>query len=179
MIFLNSLTKQAAAVIENGAKSVMSDRRFIEREIEKFPTSPVRRDMLTGEKYYMGEQDILMRKRTVIGEGGELTEVENLPNNRLVDNQFSRLVDQKTGYFLGRPFTVRCENNKFEKELNLIFDSEFLKTLRLILEDCYLGGIGWMYIFYDEEGMLSFRRFKPYEILPFGRTRNTESLIWP
>ncbi|MCC8096997.1 MAG: phage portal protein [Eubacterium sp.] len=174
--FFNSLTKQAAAVIEKGANSVMSDRRFIEREIEKFLTSPVRRDMLTGEKYYMGEQDILMRKRTVIGDGGELTEVENLPNNRLVDNQFLRLVDQKTGYFLGKPFTVRCENCEFEKELNQIFDSEFLKTLRLILEDCYLGGIGWMYIFYDEEGRLSFRRFKPYEILPFWRDEEHREL---
>ncbi|MCD7905044.1 MAG: phage portal protein [Clostridiales bacterium] len=174
--FFNSLTKQANAIIENGAKSVMSDRRFIEREIEKFLSSPVRRDMLTGEKYYMGEQDILTRKRTVIGEGGELTEVENLPNNRLVDNQFSRLVDQKTGYFLGRPFTVRCENVRYEKELNRIFDSEFLKTLRLILEDCYLGGIGWLYIFYDEEGKLSFRRFKPYEILPFWKDEEHREL---
>ncbi len=174
--FFNSLTRQAAAIIEKGALSVMSDRRFIEREIEKFLASPVRLDMITGEKYYKGEQDILFRRRRVIGEGGELTEVENLPNNRLVDNQFSRLVDQKTGYFLGKPFTLRCKNEAYEKELNLIFDSEFLRTLRLVFEDCCLGGIGWLYIFYDEEGRLSFRRFKPYEILPFWKDEEHREL---
>ncbi|MCD8091192.1 MAG: phage portal protein [Clostridiales bacterium] len=174
--FFNYLTKEAEAIIENGALSVMSDRRFIEREIEKFLSSPARLDMITGEKYYMGEQDILRRRRMVIGDGGELTEVKNLPNNRLVDNQFSRLVDQKTGYFLGRPFTVRCKNADYEKQLNLIFDSEFLRTLRLVLEDCYLGGIGWLYIFYDEKGCLSFRRFKPYEILPFWKDEKHREL---
>ena len=42
--------------------------------------------------------DILTRKRTIIGEDGKLQEVDNLPNNRLVDNQFALMVDQKTNY---------------------------------------------------------------------------------
>lgn len=165
--FFKDVTKEITAKIEKDAGEVMSDERFLEREIERFLGSAKRHDMLVGERYYEGEQDILKRKREVIGEGGELKEVLNLPNNRLVDNQFCRLVDQKAGYFLGRPFTVMCDDKELLKELNAIFGSSFLMTLRLILEDCYLGGIGWLYMFYDEEGKLSFRRFKPYEILPF------------
>ncbi|MCC8014916.1 MAG: phage portal protein [Eubacterium sp.] len=174
--FFGDLTKEVNAKIEKDAGEVMTDERFLEREIEKFLASPKRRDMLTGERYYDGEQDILKRKRQVIGEGGELKEVLNLPNNRLVDNQFCRLVDQKAGYFLGRPFTITCENKELLKDLNRLFGGFFLMTLRLILEDCYLGGIGWLYIFYDEEGNLSFRRFKPCEILPFWKDEEHRDL---
>ncbi len=159
--------KDISRRIEEASASLMSDTGFFEKEIQRFLGSPKRRDMIVGEKYYVGEHDILMRKREVIGAGGELSEVENLPNNRLVDNQFARLVDRKTGYFLGKPFTVSCRNKELRVELNKIFGPDFLKTLRLIFEDCLLGGIGWLYLYYDEEGKLAFRRFRPYEILPF------------
>ncbi len=165
--FLNFFGRDSAAKIEKNPVRVSRDMNFIEGELQKFITSERRRNMLTGERYYLGEHDILDRKRQAIGEGGELTEIENLPNNRLVDNQFAKLVDQKKGYFLGKPFTVRCENSAYEKELKRLFDSNFFSTLRNVLEDCYLGGVGWLYMYYNEEGVLSFRRFKPYEILPF------------
>ena len=55
--------------------------------------------MLDGEKYYAGGHDILSRVRTVIGEDGELTEVKNLPNNKIVDNQYKKMVDQKLTIF--------------------------------------------------------------------------------
>ncbi len=165
--FLNLFGRDSAAKIEKNNFSAEKDMKFIERELQKFISSKKRQDMLTGERYYVGDHDILKRRRQAIGEGGELTEVSNLPNNMLVDNQFGKLVDQKKGYFLGKPFTVKCDNAAFEKELKELFDNRFFSTLRLILEDCYLGGIGWLYIYYNEEGELSFRRFKPYEILPF------------
>ena len=57
---------------------------------------------------YEGFHDILTRKRTIIGEDGKLQEVDNLPNNRLVDNQFALMVDQKTNYLVGKPFSLTC-----------------------------------------------------------------------
>ena len=41
------------------------------------------------------KHDILKRKRTVIGEDGELTEVTNIPNARLVNNQYGKMVDKR------------------------------------------------------------------------------------
>ena len=59
---------------------------YIINEIEQFLTSKKRADMFTGEKYFVGNHDILQRKRMAIGDKGDLEEVTNLPNNKIVSN---------------------------------------------------------------------------------------------
>lgn len=68
----------------------ITDKQFLELEIKKWLTSQERHRQIAGDAYYDGMQTILKRKRTVIGEGGELKEVDNLPNNRLIDNQYAK-----------------------------------------------------------------------------------------
>ncbi|MCC8014704.1 MAG: phage portal protein [Eubacterium sp.] len=139
----------------------------MEREIAEFLVSPKRQDMITGENYYRGKQDILFRKRKVIGEGGELKEVKNLPNNRLVDNQFCKLVEQKAGYSFGKPLAFSCDDEEMTEDLKKVIDRRFLRLLKHVAEDATLGGIGYIYFYIDGSGKPAFRRFKPYEILPF------------
>ena len=75
------------------------DIRYLEYIITQFINSQRRGyEMLTGERYYRGIHDILFRKREIIGEGGKLQEVDNLPNNKRIDNQYEKLVDQKINY---------------------------------------------------------------------------------
>lgn len=83
----------------------ITDKQFLELEIKKWLTSQERHRQIAGDAYYDGMQTILKRKRTVIGEGGELKEVDNLPNNRLIDNQYAKMVDQKANYLCGQPVT--------------------------------------------------------------------------
>ena len=96
-------------------KNRITDEQYILNEINQFKLSKKRNGMITGEKYYMGIHDILGRKRTVIGEDGKLEEVKNLPNNRIVDNQYKKMVDQKNNYLLGQPITIQCENEQYTK----------------------------------------------------------------
>ena len=163
----NSETVRVNAIINRDANTKMSDKRFLEKEIQKFLVSPVRADMITGEAYFMGEHDILKRKRTVIGEGGKIKTVENLPNNRLIDNQYSKIVDQKNNYLLSKQITFSGKNKKYIDELINIFGGKFQRTLKGIGEDCLNGGIAWLYVYCDDKGELAFKRFKPYEVLPF------------
>ena len=76
--------------IKNSARTSMTRLEFFEAEIKKFKKSQKRKDMIIGEKYYNGDQDILNRKREIIGEDGSLVEVTNLPNNKIVDNQYAK-----------------------------------------------------------------------------------------
>lgn len=80
---------------ENG---MMNDNEIILKEIEDFKKSRTLMDMITGEEYYAGNHDILKRKREVIGVNGDLVEVTNLPNNKIVDNQYKKMVNQKNNY---------------------------------------------------------------------------------
>ena len=85
--FVDFLTNRVSAMVRWGAQSRMSDREFLEREISAWKASPQRIMQVKGHLYYEYEHDILRHKRTMIGEGGELQEVKNLPNNRVIDNQ--------------------------------------------------------------------------------------------
>lgn len=153
-------------IIQEGAANRITDEKFIELEIQRFKASRRRKEMLDGERYYEGSHDILKRKRTVIGEGGELTEIDNLPNNRIVDNQYKKMVNQKTNYLLGQPIAIRTENEIYDKLLTQIFNKRFMRLMKNLGKDSLNEGIGWLYVYYNEHGEFTLKKFKAYEIIP-------------
>jgi len=163
----NQETKKLNKIIEINAKEALTDLEFLAREINKFKNSDKRKLMITGEKYYQNEHDILNRKRTIIGEGGVLQEVTNLPNNKIIDNQYGKLVDQKVNYLLGQPLTFDTKNKDYVKLLQKVFNKRFQRTLKNLGQDVLNHGIAWLYSYYNEQGELSFKKFEGYEILPF------------
>ena len=163
--FLLSEAARLANAITIG-KNRITDEQYIINEINHFKVSQRRKEMLDGEKYYAGKHDILSRNRTVIGENGELEEVKNLPNNRIVDNQYKKMVDQKNNYLLGQPISVQCENEQYAKLLKQVFNKRFQRLIKAIGEDSLNCGIGWLFIYYNEHGEITFKRMKPFEIIP-------------
>lgn len=157
----DKLTKK----IEEDSKGRSIEIKVAEKTIANFLNSPERNLMLTGDKYYEGDHDILERKRMVIGEGGQLTEATNLPNNKRVDNQYAMLVDQKVNYLLAQPLTIETEDSKYEKVLKDVFDKNFHRLLKNIGKASLNHGLTWLHPYYDN-GELQFKRFPAYEILP-------------
>lgn len=147
----------------------MTDTEFLEREIEQWRESPNRQMMITGQLYYEGEQDILLRKRTAIGQGGRLEEIENLPNNRVVDNQYAKLVNQKADYLLGQPFVVRGDNAEYVKLLKKVFNKSFMRLLKNAGKGALNWGVAWIYPYLDFNGGICFKLIPGYELIPFWR----------
>ena len=150
-----------------GAKSQMSDQEFLEKEIARWKYSPQRIMQIKGHLYYDNEHDILARRRTIIGDGGRLQAVENLPNNRLIDNQYAKMVNQKTNYLLGKPFVIEGDNRQYIELLQQVFNKSFMKTLKNGGKAALNSGIAWLHPYYTDNGVFSFRLFPGYEILPF------------
>ena len=164
--FIDNLTARISnLIIAGGAK--MTDIRFIEKEIARWKNSPKRIMQIKGHLYYENEHDIITRKRTMIGENGKLEVVENLPNNRIIDNQYAKMVNQKANYLLGQPITFDGENEQYIELLKEIFNKKFMKTLKNAGKAALNGGICWLYPYYTETGEFAFRLFPGYEILPF------------
>jgi SPP1 family phage portal protein len=155
------------SIIKSGAATRMTEKQFLEKEIQKFKNSDKRKVMIQGESYYSGDHDILSRKRTVIGADGSAVEVTNLPNNKVVDNQYAKLVDQKVNYLLGKPFTIETDNEEYGKILKQIFNNRFHRTFKNLGENSLNNGIAWLHPHYNEVGELCFKKFESYEILPF------------
>lgn len=154
-------------LIENQAKGLLSDKQLIQTEINFWKVSPKRQEQINGDKYYCGYHDILNKKREAIGAGGELIQIDNLPNNRILDNQYKKIVDQKANFLVGLPPLITAENEKYDSLLKTYFDDDFFRLLKVVCTDCLNCGIAWIYPYYDEDGKFRFKRFAPYEILPF------------
>ena len=163
--FLLSEAARIANAITIGNNRI-TDEQYIVKELKRFKASQRRKEMIDGEKYYLGVHDILQRKRTAIGERSDLEVIKNVPNNRIVDNQYKKMVNQKNNYLLGQPISVQCENKEYAKLLKKIFNKKFQKLLKSVGEDSLNCGLGWLFVYYDEKGNLTFKRLKPFEILP-------------
>ena len=144
----------------------MTDRRFLELEITAWLRSPERKRQLTAEAYYDGQQAVLHRRRMALDDDGKPIELQHLPNNRLVNNLYSKMVDQKTNYSFGRPFSFDTENKAYAEVLAMVLGARFRRTMRTVGEGAWIGGKAWLYPYY-EGGELAFKRFPAHEILPF------------
>ncbi len=144
-----------------------TDIQFIEKEIAAWKNSTRRILQIKGHLYYDNEHDILTRTRTMIGEDGNLEEVQNLPNNRIIDNQYAKLVNQKANYLLGQPFVIESKNEQYVKLLKQIFNKQFMRTLKNAGKAALNSGIAWLHPYYNQQGQFCFRLFPGYEILPF------------
>ncbi len=164
--FFQSETERVNNIIRAGAETIITDERFIELEIQRFKASRRRKEMFDGEKYFAGQHDILKKKRTVIGEGGKVQTVDNLPNNRIVDNQYKKMVNQKTNYLLGQPIAIRTDNEVYDKLLKQMFNKRFMRLLKNLGKDSLNEGIGWLFVYYNEHGEFALKKFKGYEIIP-------------
>ena len=176
MVTLENLTAKLSGIIFDGARARMSDLEFLEAEIAKWKFSKTRLMQIAGFRYYEGDHDILKRERMMIGEGGRLEKVDNLPNNRIVDNQYAKLVNQKANYIVGKPFVIESDNENYVKELNLVMGKNFFRLLKSAGKSALNGGIAWLFPYYGEDGSLCFRLFPAYEILPFWKDREHTDL---
>lgn len=144
----------------------MTDKRFLELEITAWLNSPERRRQIEAEEYYDGDQVALRRRRLALDDNGTLVELPHLPNHRMVDNQYAKMVDQKTNYSFGRPFSFDTENAQYAEELNAVLGARFRRLLRAVGEGAWIAGKCWLYPRY-EDGELIFQRIPADEILPF------------
>lgn len=145
--------------------STNPDIRYFELVLREWLNSPKRNEQLLAEKYYDGDHDILRREKKVIGADGELVTINNVANNRLVDNQYRKLVDQKTNFALGKQLIIATTKDEYLKELKKVFNKKFQRKLRMLGQDAIDGGIAWLYP-YPQNGELKIEIFPAHEICP-------------
>lgn len=147
--------------------------KYIDAKIAEFQLK--REEMQESIRYYNYEQDILLKKRWTIGKEGKMQSIENLPNARIIDNQYKKAVDQKVNYLFSQLPSIKCDDEKYQEMVQDLYDNRFLRTLNKIALESYLCGISWLYISNDN-GELSMTKMDSTEIIPIWQDRNHESL---
>lgn len=158
MVVLN-LRDDCVARAATNFRRGMTDKRFLELEITAWLGSKERKRQLAGEAYYDGAQDVLRRKRIALDDDGKVKVLDHLPNNRLVNNIYAKMVDQKTNYSFGRPFSFDTENKAYAAALSTVFGSRFQRTMHNIGEGAWIGGKSWVFPYYDQNGELALAEF--------------------
>ncbi len=148
-----------------------SNIRYLEKILAQWLTGKTREEQLLAEKYYDGHHDILERERKVIGADGQPMTITNIANNRLVDNQYRKLVDQKTNYVLGKPLTIATFKDEYLKLLTDVFSKTVHRQLRVLAQYAVDGGIAWLYPYYNENGKFKLAVFPSYEICPIWKDK--------
>lgn len=149
----------------NSSNSDSPDIKYLEKILRMWLDSPARKEQLLAEKYYDGHHDILEREKKVIGADGQLIPIKNVANNKLVDNQYRKLVDQKTNYALGKPMIISTQKEDYAKALKEVFTKKMNRKLRVLGQYAVDGGIAWLYP-YRTESNFAIQIFPAYEICP-------------
>lgn len=153
-----------------------SDIRKLEVVLRAWLNSPQRKEQLLAEQYYLGNQDILQREKKVIGADGNLTSIDNVTVNRIVDNVYAKLVNQKTSYCLGKPITIATSDDNYLKLLTKIFNKRNHRTLRELAQFAVNEGIAYIYPYYNAEGEFKFAVFPAHEICPIWKDKRHHEL---
>ncbi len=144
---------------------IISDLEFIKEEIRAYKLSRKYSEMMAGMRYFYGDHDIKSHQRMVIGSHGELEPVLNIPNHKIIDNQYKKMVVQKTNYLVGKPISFIAKNDGYQKIVTKHIGKRFLRTLRNLCEDSLNCGLGWLFVNYDERGEFFAKRIDPREVI--------------
>lgn len=142
--------------------------KIINKILNDYRSSKDYEEIVTSYEYYNNKQEILYKKRLGIGEvKGTREVIENLPNNKIMRNQYAVLVDQKKNYLLTRPIGVSSENKSYQEKLQEeLFDFKFHKLIKSVGRDSLLANMGYIYPYIDKEGNFKLMKFDPLEIIP-------------
>lgn len=148
--------EQMNEVIKNMVDNVITDHEILVQEIKEWETSERRRNMITGEQYYLNKTDILLKKQ----------KIEWKSNQKLAHGFAKKLVDQKIGYLLAKEPTFGTENEPYRKLMVETFDRGLLKKIKNIGKEAVNKGIAYLHPFFNEKGSLSFTKFPSEQIIP-------------
>lgn len=144
-------------IILRGARlSRVTTEDIIKIKVGEWLPSRHREAMLLGEQYYRNRSDI-QKKRV---------ENERHSNAKLEHSFYRKLVDQKTGYLLSKPFSVKTENKDYATLLNSLFGKSFLRLLKNVGKESINKGIGWVHVYINADGALAFKKIPSHEMIP-------------
>lgn len=137
---------------------------YLEYLVDNFKASKIREKKLIGKRYYLGEHDILHRKKYLYMRDGVKKELDNVPNTKRIDNQYAKAVDQKVNYTLGKEPLLSTKNEKLAGQIKIIFNKKFFKLLKNVMKESLNCGVSYMYLYIDEYEKLRFKKINSEEL---------------
>lgn len=159
-------TEYLSYLIMEGAQSEQDILFVIKSEVGIFLNSPAYAEIIKAHDYYQNHQDI-ERKKRVIRDKGVTYPMPFAENNKILDNQYRRAVNQKANYIVGKPPTFTSDDTNYQAVFQKYMNADFMRVLDEAVIDAINMGYGYIYPYYDADGKLNWKCFHTYEIVPF------------
>ena len=149
--------------------AVAKDLQFLNTILTEHLNSSKLQKFIEADEYYKNSNTKIKQKTRYMTVDGKKEILTNLSNTQSAHAFMKKLVNQKASYLLGKPFSIDSEQGNLEKELSDLFNKAFFRKLLKIGKDAIKYGIGWVQVFYNENGELDLKRIPPKEVIPFWR----------
>jgi SPP1 family phage portal protein len=168
-----------AGMIAVKESNALTDARVV-RLISEFEASPEREWMMTGERYYQVDNDILSRKITHKDSRGNVIEESYKANNKLAHGKYKNQVDEKIAYLLSKPVTFKADtsdnDSRYIERLKDLLGKNFQYQLSLLGYEASNKGIAWLHVYIDRNGQLKTLVIPSEQCIPLWKDRTHTEL---
>jgi len=149
--------------LEEAANTQISD--IIQDLIKADMLSPEKKAMCDGNKYYIGEHDILQVDFQKFFVDGVSQTNKNAANNRIVNAYHRVLVDQKAGYISGNNITFSGDE-QFINFMNNTLGKQRHKYFRSLITGASNKGAEYLHVFINAYGNFDYVIIPATQIIP-------------
>lgn len=135
----------------SGIIDPISDTTIIAHLISEDVRSKKKKDMYDGARYYIGEHDIMHRKRTYVHDGVQ-KEDPTKANNRIPHPFHRILVDQKLGYVFANAVFYTAEDPTLEEKISDVLGMKFDDAMYSWAKEASNKGVGWLHPYINSRG---------------------------
>lgn len=132
--------------------NMLTTEEIIQIFMEEFQSSKERKLMLTGEKYYLADNDIKKRKMYRYDEQQRPVIDLQKPNNRLAHSFMHLFVEDKINYLLSRPYTISSDDTVYSGKVSGTLGNNFQRKFIKLGREASNKGIAWLMPYISSNG---------------------------
>lgn len=144
----------------------MDNEKLTQLLLEQYRNSPVIRDMKEADRYYRVENVAIQEKNRSYIDPKSKQEIKNpsLSNEKIASAFLRQSVNQKVAYGFGKPFVLSVDlinddetketkekKEKYSKLWDYFVTPYFRKQIKSVAKEAINNGIGWGFIYIDQE----------------------------
>lgn len=150
----------------------------IQRRYTAFMGGKQRQLMITGEKYYLVDNDINTEKKDyhIDKKTGSPVPNINQANNKLAHAMYKNMVDEKVSYLFTKEYTLSCDDTEYLSKVQKQLGERFKYKLSLLGYEASNKGIGWLHPYIAPDGTFKLQVVSCEQIIPIWTDGEHEEL---
>jgi SPP1 family phage portal protein len=154
----------------------LTTEELIKIYIDEWEASKERRLMISGEKYYIVENEEILSREMYRYENEKKVKDETKANHKLAHGFMHEFVDDKVNYLLVKPYTMACKDETYLKKVQEILGKRYQHRLAQLGTETSNKGIAWTYEYIDSKGNKRTMKVPAEQCIPWWTDNDHEEL---